>query len=62
MGGKCAHQTIQLFDGKTVKYESCMIELTSQVAIQAYTLFILNIVELGVPYIKSKLLGIKVDS
>lgn len=48
LGLKCAHTTI-LIDGTKVKYESCISELQSQVAIQAYTLFFLNIVELILP-------------
>lgn len=35
MGGKCAHLSIELFDGKIVYFESCQSELTSQVKIQA---------------------------
>lgn len=40
---------ISIADGTKVKYESCISELQSQVAIQAYTLFFLNIVELILP-------------
>jgi len=49
LGLKCAHTIITIADGTKVKYESCISELQSQVAIQAYTLFFLNIVELILP-------------
>lgn len=49
MDHDCAINSIELFNGRTVEYQSCLFELKDQVSIQAYTMFALNIVEIGIP-------------